>query len=249
MAVIRINKTSDYTVMSNTHFREKDMTLKAKGLLSLMLSLPESWDYSIGGLVLLSKDGKDSVMNALNELEEFGYLKRTKVTDERGRFAGYDYDIFETPQTEKPYAENPNTDNPNTDNPNTENPQQLNTYRLSTNLLSTNKLNTDEDNIYSSGGIIEPFPVPGQLEEDEEVYHEEYYQLHTGHLRCDRNLVMLSDWQFDLLCKKLTIDEVDHYVERLADYIYDFKQKTGKEPYIKSHYAMILKWADEDRRA
>lgn len=112
MAVIRINKTSDYTVMSNSHFKDKRMTLKAKGLLSLMLSLPDDWDYSIAGLCALSKDGKDSVMNTLAELETFGYLIRTKLTDERGRFAGYDYDIYENPQTEKPYAENPNTENP-----------------------------------------------------------------------------------------------------------------------------------------
>ena len=72
-----VHKTSDYTVMSNTHFKEKEMTLRAKGLLSLMLSLPDDWDYSIAGLCTLSKDGKDSVMNALLELEEFGYLVRT----------------------------------------------------------------------------------------------------------------------------------------------------------------------------
>lgn len=120
MAVIRVNKTADYTVMSNTHFKERDMSLKAKGLLSLMLSLPDSWDYSIAGLVTLSKDGKDSVMNTLTELETLGYLKRTKTTDNLGRFTGYDYDIFENPQTENPYAEKPNT----------ENPPQLNTKEL-----------------------------------------------------------------------------------------------------------------------
>lgn len=122
MAVFRVNKTGDYTIMSNSHFKAKEMTLKAKGLLSLMLSLPEEWDYSIAGLCTLSKDGKDSVMNALQELESFGYLSRTKLTDDKGRFAGYDYDIYERPQTEKPYAGNPNTEKPYA-----ENPPQLNT--------------------------------------------------------------------------------------------------------------------------
>ena len=122
MAVIRVNKTTDYTVMSNTHFKEKEMSLKAKGLLSLMLSLPDDWDYSIMGLVQLSKDGKDSVMNALTELEEIGYLTRTQTTDEKGRFAGYDYDIYENPQTGKPCAEKPNT----------EKPPQLNTNKSNT---------------------------------------------------------------------------------------------------------------------
>lgn len=143
MAVIRVNKTADYTVMSNAHFREKGMSLKAKGLLSLMLSLPDSWDYSIAGLTTLSTDGKDSVMSGLNELEQFGYLIRTRTFDEKGRFAGYDYDIFENPQTEKPYAENPNTVDPQTEKPYSENPQQLNTNLLSNNILSTKKESTN----------------------------------------------------------------------------------------------------------
>lgn len=134
MAVIRIHKTKDYTVMSNTHFREKEMTLKAKGLLSMMMSLPDDWDYSIAGLTALSKDGKDSVMSALNELERFGYLKRTRLIDKNGQFAGYDYDIFEQPQDEKPYPEKPYSENPNTENP----PQ------YNTNILNTNKLNTND---------------------------------------------------------------------------------------------------------
>ena len=139
LAVIRVNKTGDYTVMSNTHFKEKEMSLKAKGLLSLMLSLPDTWDYSIAGLVALSKDGKDSVMNALNELEELGYLIRTKLTDDKGRFAGYDYNIYENPQTGKPCVENPNADKPQT-----ENPPQLNTKQFNTNISKTKKSNTKE---------------------------------------------------------------------------------------------------------
>ena len=138
MAVIRVNKTADYTVISNTHFKEKEMSLKAKGLLSLMLSLPDDWDYSIAGLTALSKDGKDSVMNALTELEEFKYLKRTKLTDEKGRFAGYDYDIYEKPYTEKPQEVKPYAENPNTENP----PQ------LNTNISNTKKSKTKEIDIY-----------------------------------------------------------------------------------------------------
>jgi len=97
--------------MGNYHLREKDMSLKAKGLMSIMLSLPKDWDYSINGLANLSKDGKDSVMSTLNELENFGYLIRTKNINEKGQFDGYNYDIYEKPNTDKPCAENPNTDN------------------------------------------------------------------------------------------------------------------------------------------
>ena len=134
MAVIRVNRTANYTVMSNVHFREKGMSLKAKGLLSLMLSLPDDWDYSIAGLVTLSKDGKDSVMNALDELESFGYLRRTKTTNAKGQFSGYDYDIYEMPNTEKPYAENPNTEKPNAEN----------TPQLNTKESKTKKQNIEE---------------------------------------------------------------------------------------------------------
>ena len=140
MAVFRVNRNKNYTHMANYHFREKEMSLKAKGLLSLMLSLPEEWDYSVRGLAALSKDGKDSVMNTLTELEEFGYLRRTKVLNDKGRFAGYDYDIFEKPQPGNPNTEKPYTGNPCPENPDTENPPQLNTNQSSTNQSSTKEL-------------------------------------------------------------------------------------------------------------
>ena len=107
MSVFRINKTNNYTVMSNHHFKEKKMSLKAKGLLSLMLSLPDDWDYSISGLATLSKDGKDSIMSALAELEKFEYLTRKRLTNEKGQFAGVEYNIFEIPQPKEPIAEKP----------------------------------------------------------------------------------------------------------------------------------------------
>lgn len=147
MATIRVNKTKDFTVMSNYHFREKEMSLKAKGLLSLMLSLPDGWDYSVMGLVALSKDGKDSVLSALKELKEFGYVKVTKITDEKGRFAGYDYDIFEKPHEDRPCSDSPRSDSPrsskpHSSKPNTEKQPQLNTN----NILNTKELNTKELN-------------------------------------------------------------------------------------------------------
>lgn len=137
MAVFRVNRNKNYTHMANYHFREKEMSLKAKGLLSLMLSLPEEWDYSANGLAALSKDGKDSVKKTLIELEQFGYLKRTKVTDAKGRFTGYDYDIYE-----KPLAEKPMTEKPWTEKPSTENPPQLNTKESSTKESNTKKSST-----------------------------------------------------------------------------------------------------------
>ena len=132
MTVVRVNKTANYTVLSNYHFKEKEMSLKAKGLLSLMLSLPEDWNYTISGLVKLSKDGKDGVMAALVELERFGYLSRERTTNSKGQFSGIEYNIYEKPQRENPVA-----DKPILDNPNAEKPTQLNTNVLNTNLLNT----------------------------------------------------------------------------------------------------------------
>ena len=134
MGVIRVNKTANYTVLSNYHFKEKKMSLKAKGLLSLMLSLPDDWNYSVSGLVTLSKDGKDSVMSALAELEDFGYLIRHRTQDTKGRFSGIAYDIYEKPQKEKPVE-----DNPISAKSDAENQRQLNTKELNTKESNTNK--------------------------------------------------------------------------------------------------------------
>lgn len=164
VAVIRVHKTKDYTVMSNTHFREKGMTLKAKGLLSLMFSLPDDWDYSIAGLTTLSKDGKDGVMSALNELEKFGYLKRTRLFDEKGHFAGYDYDIFEQSQLSAPYSDFPNTDKPNTAKPNTDNPSQYITKELNTKELNTDL--TKEKKERKKGSLTYDEIIAGMVENE-----------------------------------------------------------------------------------
>ena len=141
MSKFVVEKTSNYTVLSNYHFKEKKMSLKAKGLLSLMLSLPDTWDYSIAGLTSLSKDGKDGVMSALAELEKFGYLTRNRITNSKGQFAGVEYNIYEHPQLQKPVAEKQNEEKLNA-----EKPTQLNTKLInSSSKEEDNKeLNTNE---------------------------------------------------------------------------------------------------------
>ena len=141
MAVIRVNKTSDYTVMSNAHFREKSMSLKAKGLLSLMLSLPDDWDYSINGLCSICKENATAIRSTLAELEKFGYLIRERSRDENGKF-DYVYNIFEKPQIAGQYAEKPHLEKPYAENPYAGNRTQLNT-----NELNTNESNTDISSI------------------------------------------------------------------------------------------------------
>lgn len=148
MGKITVHKTNNFTVMSNYHFKEKKMSLKAKGLLSLMLSLPEDWNYSVSGLVKLSKDGKDGVMTALAELEEFGYLTRERQTNQKGQFSGIEYNIYEQPQRDIPSAETPISDIPILEKPTSEKRTQLNTNQLShlnNKLLSV--LNTKDDQL------------------------------------------------------------------------------------------------------
>lgn len=121
------------------------MSLKAKGLLSLMLSLPDDWNYSIAGLVKLSKDGKDSVMAALAELEKFGYLTRNKKTNSKGQFSGVEYNIYEEPQRDNPFAVNQKTEEQQAVKQYAENQPQLNTNKLNNKELNNNELIT---NIY-----------------------------------------------------------------------------------------------------
>ena len=143
MSVIRVNNTKGFTVMSNYHFQDKEISLKAKGLLGLMLSLPSNWDYSVNGLVSIVKENKAAVQTALKELEEHKYLKRTRVQDETGRF-DYIYDIYEKPYDKLPCTENRCTDIQCTEVQCTENQPQINTNKQSTNKQNTKELNTNE---------------------------------------------------------------------------------------------------------
>ena len=143
MAVIRVNNTKGFTVMSNYHFQDKEISLKAKGLLGLMLSLPSNWDYSVNGLVAIVKENKAAVQTALKELEEHKYLKRTRVQDVTGRF-DYIYDIYEKPYDKLPCTENQCTDIQCTEVQCTENQPQINTNKQITNKQNTKELNTNE---------------------------------------------------------------------------------------------------------
>lgn len=132
MAIMRIKKTKDYTVMANFHLKDKRLSLKAKGLMSLMLMLPDDWEYSLAGLIAQAKEGKTAVMSALKELKEAGYLQVTKAKTETGQFQ-YIYDVYEQPSKNgKTYSEMPHTENQST-----ENRKVLNTYIQNTKIQST----------------------------------------------------------------------------------------------------------------
>ena len=112
MAVFRIERTRDYTVMSNHHLRNANLSLKAKGLLSMMLSLPEDWNYTTRGLAKICKEGVDAIGVALRELEAAGYIVRHKLRDRQGRISDTEYVIYEQPQLRKPDTDSPDTENP-----------------------------------------------------------------------------------------------------------------------------------------
>ena len=126
MSVFRVEKTKGYTVMSNHHLRNHALSLKAKGLLSQMLSLPEDWDYTLKGLAQINKESIDAIREAVRELERAGYIKRSRERDERGCLRRTVYTIYEQPHAE-PTPEEPTQEKPMLDKPTLENPTQLNT--------------------------------------------------------------------------------------------------------------------------
>ena len=157
MSVFRVEKNKGYTVMSNHHLRNHALSLKVKGLLSQMLSLPEDWDYTLQGLAQINKESIDAIREAVRELERAGYIKRSRERDERGCLRGTVYTIYEQPQTQPnpeepaqalPTLDNPTLEKPMLDFPTLENPTQLNTERK----------NKEKQNIDRS--ITDSFPFP-----------------------------------------------------------------------------------------
>ena len=148
MAVFRIEKTRDYTDMSNHHLRNTDLSLKAKGLLSLMLSLPEEWDYTTKGLARICKDGVDSICAGVRELEDHGYVVRERVRNANGQLGAIEYTILEQPRPPEPKRENPVQANPVLGSPvlgkpEQEKPAQLN-IDISSNQISKKELSSTE---------------------------------------------------------------------------------------------------------
>ena len=165
MAVFRVERNTGYTVMSNHHLRNKELSLKAKGLLSQMLSLPEDWDYTLAGLSYINREKIDAIREAVRELERAGYIQRSRERDEKGRLRGTDYIIYEQPPNldlptlENPTLGNPTLENPTQEKPTLENPMQLNKDIQKTDLSKKEKSNTDLSSTHSIP-ILSPNPSP-----------------------------------------------------------------------------------------
>ena len=199
MSVIRINKTSNYTVISNYHFKEKEMSLKAKGLLSLMLSLPCDWNYTIDGLVSLCKENETAIISTLKELKEFGYLKVDKLMPNQTKSGKieYVYNIFEQPclqDLEKQDLENLGLENLCLENQGLENQGQLNT---------NNKINYN-CNLYTNN---KKESITSNTKEKEKHRYGEYGR------------ILLTDKQYENLIKEYGKEKVDIQIQKLDEYI------------------------------
>ena len=213
MAVFRIEKTRDYTVMSNHHLRDKSLSLKAKGLLSLMLSLPEEWDYTTKGLARICKDGVDSICAGVRELEEHGYVIRQRVRNPNGQLGAIEYTILEQPrppEPEKPERENPVLDNPEQASPVLEEPEQGNPAQLNTNRSSKEKSKKDLSSTEGSNPVLSTPQAP----RDSDGMGRDWMRERESY----RELI-LENIEYDYLIQshQLDRDRLDELVELMVD--------------------------------
>ncbi len=229
MAVFRIEKTRDFTVMSNFHLRDVELSLKAKGLLSLMLSLPDDWDYTTKGLARICKDGVDSITSALKELENHGYLTRQRTRYGNGRLGDITYTIHERPveqETKKEKEESPELREPEQEKPKRENPRQVNLGQAEPRQVNPAQLNTKESN--TDG-----------LNTDQSIYpaEPEAAGRHDGIDRVDgENKVELVDAYREIICENIEYSilaerhgkqRMDETVELMLEVV------LSKRPYIR----------------
>ena len=213
MAVFRIEKTRDYTVMSNHHLRDKSLSLKAKGLLSLMLSLPEEWDYTTKGLARICKDGVDSICAGVRELEEHGYVIRQRVRNPNGQLGAIEYTILEQPRPPepgKPERENPVLDNPEQVSPVLEEPEQGNPAQLNTNRSSKEKSKKDLSSTEGSNPIQSSPQTPAGAKRTGRDWMRE---------RENYRELILENIEYNYLCRddRLDRDMLNELVELMVD--------------------------------
>ena len=210
MAVFRIERTRDYTVMSNHHLRDKALSLKSKGLLSMMLSLPEDWNYTTRGLAKICKEGVDAIGGALRELESAGYIVRHQLRDRQGRISDTEYVIYEQPQpkapdTPQPDTASPDTENPYLDSPDTEKPAELNIEKSKTQKSNTQGASTDSI----------PFRETAAARPPERKGRD---AMSVEEMQSYRDLV-LENIEYDHLCREFATyrEDLDEIVELIVE--------------------------------
>ena len=243
MAVYRVNKNRGYTVMANFHLRDKNLSLKAVGLLSKMLSFNDGWQFSTRGLSAICKEGPDAILSALRELENYGYLVRHQARDEKGRMSSMVFEIYEKPQEGLPETGNPYTENPDADNPVTEKPYTGNPAQRNTDQVITEKTNTSLNNYQSIN-------LDGMDRMDE---RESYRELLWENLELD---ILAHDTRLDM-------DRVNELLEIMLDAVCstsptiringeDMPQQVVKSRFLKlnsSHIEYVLQAMNENPSA
>ena len=210
MAVYRVQRTRDYTVMSNYHLKDKGLTLKSKGLLSMILSLPEEWNYTTRGLASICKEGVDAIGSALKELETAGYIVRRQLRGANGRITDTEYIIYEQPQPKKPDmlppdVVSPDTENPDMVRPDMEKPAELN----------IEKSNTEKSITYGSSTDSIPFREPAAAQLPERKGRD---AMSLTEMESYRDLI-LENIEYDHLCREFTTyrEDLDEIVELMVE--------------------------------
>ena len=210
MAVFRVEKNHNYTVMSNYHLRDTRLTLKAIGLLSKMLSLTDEWDYTTRGLAAICKEGVDAIGGALRELEAAGYIVRHQLRDKQGRISDTEYVIYEQPQpknpdTPQPDTASPDTGNPDMEKPDTEKPAELNIEKSNTQKSITHGSSTDSIPFRETAAVSPPERKGRDAMSVSEI--ENYRDL------------ILENIEYDHLCREFTTyrEDLDEIVELMAE--------------------------------
>ena len=207
MAVFRIERTRDYTVMSNHHLRNANLSLKAKGLLSMILSLPEEWNYTTRGLASICKEGVDAIGSALKELETAGYIVRRQLRGTNGRITDTEYVIYEQPQPDmsQPDTASPDTENPDMVKPDTEKPAELN----------IEKSNTEKSITYGSSTDSIPFRETAAAGPPERKGRD---AMSVTEIENYRELI-LENIEYDYLCREFATyrEDLDEIVELMVE--------------------------------
>ena len=223
MAVFRVERNTGYTVMSNHHLRNKELSLKAKGLLSQMLSLPEDWDYTLAGLSYINREKIDAIREAVKELEKAGYIKRSRERDDKGRLRGADYVIYEQPQPvdeeaapdkpQPPISDLPTLDNPMLEKPTLENPMQLNKDILNTHKSITDLSNTDSIPFHSLN------PLPYEQDEAATPPERKRTEAKTNSAIEIYREIIKENIDYDILIQdpKMDKDRLDEIVEIMLE--------------------------------
>ena len=205
MAVFRVEKNKGYTVMSNHHLRNKELTLKAKGLLSQMLSLPENWDYTLAGLSHINKESIDAIRTAVLELEKAGYIERSQGRDEKGKMTAITYTIYEQPQS-----------------PVLENPMQLNKDIQKTDLsrkgeINKDGLNTDSIPILSPdpSPLSEEKPLPKKNGKEQKDAYKIYEEIIKGNI----------EYEHLINAKRLDRDRIDEILDLILETVCSKRKK------------------------